>query len=79
MEKKLVHLVFPQHLIKEPAIWKIGKEFEVVTNIRRANVTKEFGWVDLELDGEIEEIEKAMDYLKEKGVGVSPIERDIVE
>lgn len=79
MAKKLVHLVFPQHLIKEPVIWKLGKDFEVITNVRRANVTKDFGWVDLELEGEDSEIEKAIDDLKNKGIGVSPIERDVVE
>jgi len=52
MAKKLVHLVFPQQLIKEPVIWKLAKVFEVITNIRRANVTKDFGWIDLELEGE---------------------------
>ena len=29
---------FPTDLIQEPIIWKLGREFELVTNIRRANV-----------------------------------------
>lgn len=79
MVERLVHLVFPQGLIKEPIIWKLGQDFKIITNIRRANVTKDFGWVDLELEGEEDEIDRAVEYLKNKGVGVSPIERDVVE
>ena len=79
MTKRLVHLVFPQGLIKEPVIWKVAQDFKIITNIRRANVTKDFGWVDLELDGEEDEIDRAVEDLKNKGVEVSPIERDVVE
>jgi len=79
MAKKLVHLVFPQQLIKEPVIWKLAKDFEVITNIRRANVTKDFGWIDLELEGEDSELEKAVKDLESKGIQVTPIERDVVE
>ena len=79
MASRRVHLDFPKTLVTEPLIYQIGHEFEVVTNIRRANVDHESGWVDLGLDGEEKEIVKALDYLKEKGVGVSPIERDVVQ
>jgi len=79
MAKKKVHLTFPKHLVKEPIIYRLGHEFQVVTNIRRANVDSESGWVDLELEGEDEEVEKAIESLKAKGVGVDPIERDVIE
>lgn len=79
MAKKLVHLVFPQQLIKEPVIWKLAKDFEVITNIRKASVTKDFGWIDLELEGEDSELEKALKDLESKGIQVTPIERDVVE
>ena len=79
MGKRLVHLVFPSVQIKEPLIWKLGKDFDVVTNIRRANVTKDFGWVDLEIEGADDEIDRAVQMIEGKGVEVSPIERDIVE
>lgn len=74
-----VHLTFPGETIKRPVIYEIGQEFEVVTNIRRANVTENTGWVDLEISGESEEIEKALEGLKKKGVRVDPIEGDVIE
>lgn len=74
-----VRLTFPGDTIKRPIIYEIGHEFKVVTNIRRANVTENTGWVDLEITGDSEEIEKTLESLKIKGVRVDPIEGDIIE
>ena len=70
---------FPENKIKEPIIYQIGKEYKVVTNIRKADVTEKSGWVDLELTGEPTEIERAVEGMKKKGVKVDPIERNIIE
>jgi molybdopterin synthase sulfur carrier subunit len=74
-----VHITFPEDKIKEPVIYEIGKEYKVITNIRKADVTEKTGWVDLELTGEPHEIEQAVAALKKKGVKVDPIERNIIE
>ena len=73
------HITFPEREIKEPVIYQIGKDFPVITNIRKADVSGKAGWMDLEMIGELDEIEKAVNALKSKGVQVAPIERDIVE
>jgi molybdopterin synthase sulfur carrier subunit len=73
------HITFPEQKIKEPVIYTIGKEFSVIPNIRRADVNEKTGWMDLELLGEIDEIEKAVTYMKKTGITVDPIERDIIE
>jgi len=74
-----VRITFPEEKIKEPIIYQIGKDYKVVTNIRRADVTEKSGWVDLELIGEAKELERAVADLKKKGVKVDPIERNIIE
>ncbi|HTP41568.1 MAG TPA: NIL domain-containing protein [Nitrospiria bacterium] len=74
-----VRITFPEEKIKEPIIYQIGKDYKVVTNIRRADVTEKTGWVDLELIGETKEVERAVAELKKKGVKVDPIERNIIE
>jgi len=79
MAKQRVKFTFPTELIKEPVIWKLGREFDLVTNIRRADVTEDRGWVVLELDGDLQEIERAMEWVTAKGVRVDPVEGDIVE
>lgn len=73
-----VQLTFPQESVKRPVIYQIGQEFDLVTNIRRANVTATSGWVVLEISGEQEEIERAVEELESLGVRVDPVEGDVV-
>jgi ABC-type methionine transport system ATPase subunit len=73
------HIRFPEDKIKEPIVYQIGREYNVVTNVRRADVRETTGWMDLELTGETAEIERAIDGLRKKGVVVDPIELNVVE
>jgi ABC-type methionine transport system ATPase subunit len=75
--KTRVKLTFPQHLIKEPVIFTMAKQFNVMPNIRRARVTETVGEMVLELDGEDKDIEKGLSFLKEKGIEVEMAEGDI--
>jgi hypothetical protein len=52
----------------------LAKKFELVTNVRQASVTDEIGLVSLELDGEREEIKKAISWLEQEGIKVEPVE-----
>jgi ABC-type methionine transport system ATPase subunit len=79
MAKKMVKLIFPQELIKEPVTFRMATQFDVIPNIRRANVTETVGELILELEGEHERIEKGIEYLTKLGVRVEPIVGDIVE
>jgi len=79
MVKRRVKFTFPPELIKEPIIYKLGQQFEVVTNIRRADINGDKGWVVLELEGEGEDIERGIAWVSSKGVRVDPIVGDIVE
>jgi L-aspartate semialdehyde sulfurtransferase ferredoxin len=74
-----VHVRFPEDMIKEPIIYQIGHEYNVVTNVRRADVRETTGWMDLELTGDSTEIERAIVGLRTKGVTVDPIELNVVE
>ena len=74
-----VWLTFPEELVGRPLIWEIGRKFEVVTNIRQASISKDIGLVGLELSGEEQEVDNAVDFLTELGVSVEPIELDVVE
>jgi L-aspartate semialdehyde sulfurtransferase ferredoxin len=79
MAKQRVKFTFEQELIKEPVIWRLGREYDLVTNIRRADVTEDRGWVVLELEGEMTEIERGIRWVQEQGVRVDPVPGDIVE
>jgi ABC-type methionine transport system ATPase subunit len=79
MAKKMAHLVFPQRLIKKPVIYTMAKKYDVIPNIRRANITETVGEVTLELSGTKENLEKGRKYLERQGIKVEPIVCDIVE
>ena len=79
MAKRQVMFTFPRKLIQEPIIYELSHKFEVMTNIRRADVTEDRGWVVLEVEGEDKEIDAGVAWVKEKGVRVDPIVGDIVE
>jgi ABC-type methionine transport system ATPase subunit len=79
MPKRRLHLTFPEERVTEPVIYNIGKQFDVVTNIRRANVEERFGWVILEIEGSAEEIEKSTDYVRSLGVQIGDLDGDVLE
>jgi hypothetical protein len=79
MAKKQVMFTFPEKLIKEPIIFNLGRQFNVVTNVRRADITEKKGWVVLELDGAEKDIDKGIAWVTEKGVRVDPVVGDIIE
>ena len=57
----------------------MSMKYNIVTNIRRANVTRDKGWVVLELDGTQEAIDSAIASVTSLGVRVDPIEGDVIE
>ena len=79
MVKMKAKFTFPTDLVTEPVIYGLGKHFDVITNIRRADVTETQGWVILELEGEEEQINRGLAWVSETGVRVDPIVGDIVE
>jgi len=79
MARLRVKFTFPQELIKEPVIYEIGKRYNVITNIRRADITAEVAWTILELDGERQEIDDALAWVAGTGIRVDPVEDSILE
>jgi ABC-type methionine transport system ATPase subunit len=74
MAKGRFHLTFPPKLVDEPIIHKLGTDFGLMTNIKRANINERIAWVILELDGEDRSLEDAVTWLAEQGVQVDRLE-----
>jgi len=70
MKTQRLELTFPEKLIKKPIIYHLVKEYNVIPNIRRANVDEKCGWMVLELSGEDQELENAFQHLQDLGVEV---------
>ena len=71
-----LHLTFPRHLSQEPVIYRVGKDFGLVTTIRKANIDDETGWVILEVDGDEREVARAAAWLSDQGIHVDRIEEE---
>ena len=70
MARTTVRLTFRGDTLNDPVIYRLGQEYKVVTNIRRADVGEDTGWVELDLDGEQPEIDRALEYCRGRGIGV---------
>ena len=76
MARQRMKLTYPPDLINQPLIYNMGKQFQVVTNIRRANVSGDRGWMILEITGTDDEIENALAWAKNQGVRIEPAESE---
>ena len=74
MKTQRLELTFPEKQIKKPVIYQLIKEFDVIPNIRRANVDEKFGWMVLELSGDEENLEKAFKHLEDMDIKVEFLE-----
>ena len=77
MTKRRVIFTFTPETSSEPIIYNLGQQFNIVTNIGRAQTTEDRGWVELELDGEDQNIEAGIAWVTSRGVRVDPISDEI--
>jgi len=69
-----LHLTFPATLVSQPVIHRLGTEFGLVTNIRRANIEERGGWIIVEVEGDDKRVAEAIAWLAEQGLQVDRIE-----
>lgn len=63
--------------VGEPWIWRLSREFDVKVTLKKANVDQDFGWVQLELEGPVEEIQRAVAWLMTTGMHVESLQRAV--
>lgn len=73
-----VKLTFPEHLIRQPIIARLVREFDVMPNIRQAKIEEHVGWVVCEIGGDSDHIDRAIDWLRDFGVEVDRL-GDVLE
>ena len=73
------YLTYPRNLIKEPLLYRLVKKFDIVFNIRGASVSEEMGLVAVEFEGSAEQVERAIAWLRQTGVTVERIEKNVIE
>lgn len=73
MAKRRVMLTYRPEISSEPIIYTLGQQFNLATNIHRADATENRGWIELELEGEETDIEAGIAWAISKGVRVDPV------
>jgi ABC-type methionine transport system ATPase subunit len=76
MTSARVRFTFPPEKVNQPVIYTMGKQFGVVTNIQRANIGRERGWMIIEIEGAEDAVQQALSWAQQEGVQVDPIGPD---
>ncbi len=62
-----VKFVYPPELLLQPVLYQLGNQFNIVT-IRRADLSDSHGRVDMELQGDMHDIQRAVDWACQQGL-----------
>ncbi len=69
-----VQLDYPLEQVKEPVLYHLVKDYNLIPNIRRAQIDiRTGGMMVLQLEGTTEDLERSMDYLREHGIIVTEL------
>ncbi|CCQ53691.1 MULTISPECIES: NIL domain-containing protein [Crocosphaera] len=76
--KKRVTLTFPKRTVQMPLTYRLARDFNIAANIIRAQVApNQVGKLVLELLGDIDAIEAAIDWMQSQEIDVSLASREI--
>ena len=77
--KKRVNLTFPKRSLSNPLAYRLARDFNIAANIIRAQVApNQVGKVVLELSGDIDALESAIEWMRSQNITVSLASREIV-
>jgi ferredoxin len=79
MKSRKIVLNFSKEIIDQPVVCQLAKEYDLTFNILKAKITpKEEGLMVLELTGTDSQYRKGVKYLREQGVVIKPLSKDVV-
>jgi ABC-type methionine transport system ATPase subunit len=77
MAKVDLTLIASGEAAQRPWIGTLAKEFMVTVNVEKANIDEDHGWVQLSLEGPVEEIQRATAWLMTTGMHVEAEQRAV--
>jgi ABC-type methionine transport system ATPase subunit len=66
----ILRLNYPPALVNRPVVANLVSDFQLELNILRANVTREDGWLIVEIAGDPRNISSAREWLVKEGIEV---------
>ena len=59
--------------VRTPILYRLARDFNVVTNVRRAQISDDYGYVEVEIEGTLEEVQLAISWLHTTGLSVEAL------
>jgi len=76
--RKIIYLVFPPEASIRPVTCDMSRLFNLTFNILKAQISpRQEGYMTLELGGDEADYHKAIEYLREQGVKITPVAQKI--
>jgi hypothetical protein len=72
-----VNIQSGREAIATPWISNLCRDFNINVRILKANVDVDFGWIEMEFEGPVEEIQRATAWLMTTGIHVEAIQRAV--
>ncbi len=72
MAVETYNLTFSKEMSDRPILFNLGRRFELVCTLKRAQLSESAGWVQIALSGDYDEIQRAVADLMMQGIQVSP-------
>lgn len=77
--KKRITLIFPKQTVHMPVTYRLAKDFNVAANIIRAQVTpNQTGTLVVELQGDIDQIDAAVEWMETQNIKISQASHQIL-
>jgi len=78
MHSEKIVLKFPPHIVREPIVYHLIKDYDLRVSILRASISpEEAGQMVLAIEGNKKQIEAGHEYLEKKGVLLQPLSKDV--
>lgn len=66
--RKMAELTIPQSYKDEPIFYQMITRFKVIPTIIEASFSSDIGWAYIKLEGEEEELDRLIDFLRSKDI-----------
>ncbi len=73
MAVETFNLTFTKDMADRPLLYNLGQRYKLVYTLKKAQLSETTGWVQVSLQGDIDEIQRATGDLLGQGIMVSPL------
>ncbi len=70
MPDRRYKLIYPPHLVDQPILYELIRQFGIRASIRQADVNASGGWLVLDIAGDDGTLNRALDWVRQQGIQV---------